>query len=220
MKKLILLIVLIQIVSAQQALSPSEKTGIFILVDKDAPQVSITSPQNISYNNKTLLLVNYTIIEHTLDTIWYSLNNDENLSISSPFYLSLPEGLYNLKIYANDSFKRTNFSEINFIINNSIEVQPSFETPTSSGSSNEFSSVKIKDNVAIPPNNTSNADTESFSSKNKSDIPKNISIENGSEEKIFLNYQLIILLAIVLLIIISYKFIKNLNKKQKWKKKK
>jgi len=121
MKKIILLlsiIFLIQFINAQ--LSPFEDTNIRVAIDGEAPIVIITSPKNISYNNETPLLVNYTIIENTLNTIWYSLNNQKNITINSFFFLSLPQGTYLLTIYANDSLKRINSSSITFKINNSV----------------------------------------------------------------------------------------------------
>ena len=112
------LLLLINIGSSAQ-LSPSEQSNIRVAVDGDSPIISIMSPKNITYGNATIL-INYTISDITIDSAWYSLNNKENISISNPFYLALPEGSYNLRIYANDSSNRINFSEVFFRINNSV----------------------------------------------------------------------------------------------------
>jgi len=115
------LLLLINIGSSAQ-LSPSEQSNFRIAVDGDSPIINIISPKNTIYSNQTPLLVNYTIFDITLDSAWYSLNNEKNTSISDLFYLVLQEGNYNLRIYANDSSNRINFSEVSFRINNSIPL--------------------------------------------------------------------------------------------------
>ncbi len=224
MKKetLIIAIFLISFVSAQQSLSPSERTGIFILVDNTPPIITILSPQPTNYNNATSLLGNFTIADPSLDSVWYSLNDKENITITSYFYLSLSEGNYNLKIYANDSRNRQNFSEVNFKIDNSI---PSPQPPSSassgsgsggSGPSGPDSFSKEKNDSSIQ-NEHNQKEPEKNITKNESsekNIPPNISTE---QQRIKASYQLIfiILILIIIIIIISYKFIKNLNKKRK-----
>ena len=120
-KKIILFLILVSInlvLAEQKSLSPSGQSNISIAIDSDFPVVEILSPQNTTYNNQIPILVNFTIIELTLDTIWYSLNYIENISILLPFYLNLSEDSYILTIYANDSLNRINFSEVVFTINN------------------------------------------------------------------------------------------------------
>lgn len=113
------LLLLINIVSSAE-LSPSEQSNFRIAVDGDSPIINIINPKNTTYSNQVPLLVNYTVFDSTLDSTWYSLNNEKNISISNPFYLALQEGNYKLRIYANDSFNRINFSEVSFRINNSV----------------------------------------------------------------------------------------------------
>ena len=108
------------IATASQSFSPEERGNVLVIVDGDPPVINIISPLNTTYNNATPLLVNYTISDQSLDSIWYSINNQQNITISSPFYLDLAEGNYIIRIYANDSFNRINFSEVYFSINNSI----------------------------------------------------------------------------------------------------
>lgn len=93
--------------------SPSD---IKVFVDADPPKITILSPSNIAYPESTPILINYTVFDHTLDSIWYSIDFQKNISINSSgfFNLSLPEKKYNLRIYANDSFGRISFTEINF----------------------------------------------------------------------------------------------------------
>ena len=101
-------------VSSSAALSPTDAS---VIIDTKPPVITILNPLNLTYNNATPLLVNYTIFDLTLDSTWYSLNSQPNISITSPFSLSLAEGNYHLVIYANDSANRINFSEVNFNMN-------------------------------------------------------------------------------------------------------
>jgi len=116
---LIVILFSISVVSGQGFLSPSEGTDVEVTVDGEFPVINILSPKNTTYNNATPLLVNYTVFDLTLDSVWYSLNGGKNLSVSGLFNLELAEGDYVLRIYANDSFNRVNFSEVSFSINNS-----------------------------------------------------------------------------------------------------
>lgn len=123
MKKIILFLTILFLISLSNAdyLSPSEKTSVSILVDNTPPIITIITPKNITYSNTTQLLINYTILDPSLDTAWYSLNNENNLTITSPFYLTLAEGDYILRISANDSANRVSHTEVLFSINNSAE---------------------------------------------------------------------------------------------------
>ncbi len=145
MKRLIIFLLLISLASAQQSLSPSERTGVFILVDNDYPIINIISPLTTTYQSSQIL-VNYTIIEHSLDSVWYSLNDEKNISISSHFYLSLNEGNYALKIYANDSFGRVNFSEVQFNVTTAQLPPSSGNQGSSSGSSGGSSQPTLEEN--------------------------------------------------------------------------
>lgn len=94
-----------------------ETSNFTVFVDNDAPLVFIFSPLNITYSSP--ILVNYSVFDYSLDSIWYSLDNGLNISVSDNFYLNLSNGDYNLKIFANDSFSRMNFSKVYFSVNNS-----------------------------------------------------------------------------------------------------
>jgi len=121
LKTILLILLLSSLASAsEKALSPGEQTSVSVPIDGDSPIIKIINPQNIPYNNLTSILVNFTVIDLSLNSIWYTLNNNPNTTITSPFYLNLSEGPYILRIYANDSLGRTNYSEISFEVNNSI----------------------------------------------------------------------------------------------------
>jgi len=110
----------VSVVSAQEGLSPSGQSDVSVIVDGDTPTVNILSPENITYNNATSILFNFSIFDLTLDSVWYSLNSADNVSYSGEFSLGLPEGDYHLIVYANDSLNKISFSEVHFSINNSV----------------------------------------------------------------------------------------------------
>jgi len=91
MKKLCILIVLLFIGLASGefhggSLSPAESTDVSVSVDGEAPEIMIHSPLNITYNNATPILVNYTINDITHDSTWYWLNDGINITINSSFW--------------------------------------------------------------------------------------------------------------------------------------
>jgi hypothetical protein len=122
MRKVLMVLFAFMFVSLVSAngLSPSENTDVIVTVDGEAPLIIIYEPQNITYNNATPILVNYTIIEQSLDSAWYWLNNSNNITINGSFFLEIPEGNYQLRIYANDTLGRVNFTDVNFTVDNSI----------------------------------------------------------------------------------------------------
>ncbi len=232
-KKAVIIFFIISLISAQEYYSPEEKTGIFILVDNTPPIIIIHSPQERDYDNSHELLVNFTIIDPSLDTIWYSLNGEKNITIESYFYLSLPIGSYNIKIYANDTKNRRNFSETNFKISNSISepnnIQSNSKGPIYS-SSNSSIKNKNESHMQTPQDLENNNMDQESSSKNEleqnnlNQIKSSNYNENRSSifesQEISLNYKLIFSLILISIILIIYKFINNIYKKQKWKKKK
>src|SRR3989338_8081425 len=122
-RKVVFLIVLFLVSLAgavEESLSPSNDADVSVTVDGDTPEIVIHTPENKTYNNLTLIFVNYTVRDVSHQATWYSLNLANNLSVSGLFNLSLAEGNYLLRIYANDSFGRENYSEVSFSVNNSI----------------------------------------------------------------------------------------------------
>jgi len=90
------------------------------ILDQSEPKIIIKSPLNISYSSQNPILVDFIIIEPTLDRIWYSLNSSLDIIITGPFALNLSEGYYHLRVFANDSSGRESYSEVYFSINDSI----------------------------------------------------------------------------------------------------
>lgn len=213
-KALILLFIIFSIfaVSAQKSFSPSEESNVYLVVDGEAPIVTIIEPKNITYTASEILL-NYTIQEVLLDSVWYSLNNGANISIPGPVFLSLQAGEYILTLYANDTLGRINSSKVRFTI-----VNP--ENPSNSGGGGS---------PIIPKTNeTENISTISPEDENEKEInisknKNNTQIANETiKEEISSPYTLItpiFLIIIVLLIIIILIIIALLKRRQKYSRK-
>ncbi len=235
MKLKILILIFISFIAistSQESLSPSEKSDIVVAVDGEYPIIIILNPENISYNNATPILLNYTIMEISLDSIWYSLNNQQNITISAPIYLSLPEGDYFLRLYANDSFNRVNFSEIQFNVNNSIpscgdaicDIEESCSNcPIDCGqcpSQDKGSSGGASASSEIPEIKKIN-ETQPLSGENISyDEEKKSNISSGKiPEIIKINYQTLfyLIISIIILIIVIFIIIHKPKKKEKYK---
>ena len=88
-------------VHANNSLGTSNESAVTIILDRSPPIVNIVStyPQNTS-----MPWLNYTIIEATLNTTWYILDNGTPVVITGneTFNLSYP-GLHTITVYANDT---------------------------------------------------------------------------------------------------------------------
>jgi len=113
---LFLIILLLTTVSGIQQLSPSEDSDVNVLVDNNPPIVIIITPESIAYSVSAPVPVDYAVLDISTNSVWYSLNDGENTTTFEPFSLNLPEGIYTLRIYANDSFNRIGFSEVSFTV--------------------------------------------------------------------------------------------------------
>jgi len=102
-------------------------TNRTLTIDTSPPQLWITEPLNITYN-KTNLDADYgnlyfpLYISTSSDTSskWYSLNNGNNITITSNTSINGTEGLNSLYVYANDSAGNINETIIYFTINTSV----------------------------------------------------------------------------------------------------
>jgi hypothetical protein len=78
--------------------------------DLTPPIINILSPENTTYSKDSVSLV-FTVNERTT-WIGYSLNNQENVTITGNTTLSIQDnGSYNIKVYANDTSSNTGFSQ-------------------------------------------------------------------------------------------------------------
>ena len=67
------------------------------------PELTLHSPANGTYLTKTNLLLNFS--SSYADSIWYNLDNNQNITISSSIYFNVtPEGSHVLYLFANNSY--------------------------------------------------------------------------------------------------------------------
>ena len=82
--------------------------------DTEAPIINIISPQNITYNEKTIL-VNLSIIDDYLDKVWYNWNGT-NYTYIEPLNITFNEGTFTLEVWANDTYGNLNYTSVTFTI--------------------------------------------------------------------------------------------------------
>ena len=78
---------------------PSTKID-FSLKIASKPILTLINPEDKTYANE-LILLDYSALY--ADIIWYNLDNQENITITSPVYFSASEGIHILYLYANNS---------------------------------------------------------------------------------------------------------------------
>ncbi len=106
--------------TSAQIFSPSEGSNVSVVVDADAPFITIISPSAITYTSQAIPLT-YTIVEASLDSIWYAINDGPNTTLTDSTTLSLPVGTHTVHVFANDSFGRVGQASISFTIIESEE---------------------------------------------------------------------------------------------------
>lgn len=94
--------------------------------DAIPPVLFIDQPTNTTLNflNPDF---NFTIEEDNLDVSWYSINDTENITLTTNISLSIGEGNYIVKLFANDTNGNgENQTSVSFV----IDLIPSVTTPT------------------------------------------------------------------------------------------
>src|SRR3989344_4364056 len=61
----------------------SVSTTISVYVDPDTPRIFIASPLNKTYNYNTSIELNFTVIDSTLDKIYYNIDDETNITITT-----------------------------------------------------------------------------------------------------------------------------------------
>jgi len=164
----------------------SQQQDISIVVFPAVPIITIVSPENKTYSETTVLL-NYTI-KNEIDTVWYNLDNLENITIDSPKEFSVSEGVHTLYLYANNTYG-TSVENVSFTV--------SKEAPPQNGGGNggggngggrrtqpiiikDISLDKDKIEISLNRNAT---EEDSITITNIGDSKLNISLQNlGLEE--------------------------------------
>lgn len=95
----------------------SKSTEFYIgPVDLIPPVIHLLSPENVTYETEPVPLV-FTVDERTAWMAYYSLNNQENVTIPGNTTLTgLANGSYRIIVYANDTSGNVGFSEVYFTI--------------------------------------------------------------------------------------------------------
>jgi hypothetical protein len=82
--------------------SSSDPVHFTFVKDSDAPKMSVTSPENITYATTEIPLI--LTVNKSVSWMKYSLDNQANVTISGNTTLTgLSEGLHNLVLYAQDN---------------------------------------------------------------------------------------------------------------------
>ncbi len=82
--------------------------------DSISPLLIIFQPENITYLERVNLSINYTAIDLFLDTVWYNLNGQENITLSGNSSVKPEGGFYKLNLYANDTAGNQNSTSVSF----------------------------------------------------------------------------------------------------------
>ncbi len=152
------------------------------------PVLTILSPENETYLKNTSLLLNYSVSVEA-HAVWYSLDSNENITITSAIYLNLSQGSHTLYLYSNNSYGNTT-TNISFFVNlTRFIILYSEYNGTKRGASTEFVNYTYEDiqnlsNVTLENtdfgkilfNQEINMTADSDFSDNQIDIDSNINI--------------------------------------------
>ena len=119
-------------------------TSVTFNVDSIAPLLSIASPTFGAYNNATVL-VN---ISSDGNNVWYNIGG-ENITYTTPFYVTFSEGSNTLRTWANDSVGNTGSASVTFSVDSIAPVIAYIN-----GTENVDETVKDSFNVNVSLNET------------------------------------------------------------------
>ena len=109
---LLFLILFISFISAQSSVESSSN----VVGDIIPPNITITSPENITYGS-SLVLINISAndSESDVDSIWYDYGTG-NITYTSSVIVNLADGNYILIAYANDTSGNGNSTDVIFVV--------------------------------------------------------------------------------------------------------
>jgi hypothetical protein len=120
---------------------PATGVGGTVKVGSPAPQVTVISPENATYGTTTVSL-NFTLTEPAA-WIGYSLDGNENVTITGITNISASEGQHSIVIYANDSAGRTGASnKVYFAVDTSAPVASFTYSPSPPKASYAFGNFR------------------------------------------------------------------------------
>jgi hypothetical protein len=79
----------------------SQPTNVSVYVLPAVPVLTIISPTATTYDEGEYILLDYTAI--LIDTVWYNLDNSQNITINQSFYFQASVGTHTLYLYGNQS---------------------------------------------------------------------------------------------------------------------
>lgn len=133
-----------------------QHTEISIQIVGVVPSISLLSPRNVTYFTKENILLNYT--SNNSLNIWYSLNGNSNISITSPIHFNLSSnGIYTLRLYSNNSDGNRTIQNITFIANET-RFNVSYDEFKDEGDTTDFNDYGFEEiqnltNITINKNN-------------------------------------------------------------------
>lgn len=89
--------------------------GVAVNIDPDVPKIYIDSPLNQTYTTTSIDL-KYTVVDNSLDTTYYNIDDGENISITGNISFTTTLGSHILKLFANDTLGRLNSSSVTFAV--------------------------------------------------------------------------------------------------------
>ncbi|MEM1577431.1 MAG: hypothetical protein QXM27_00190 [Candidatus Pacearchaeota archaeon] len=92
--------------------------------DNEPPNLTIHSPLNITYTTNEIL-INITANDNVgVDSIWYSIDNQPNVTYINPIYQTFSDGIHILEAWANDTSGNIGYDYVMFTVNTTIPDQP------------------------------------------------------------------------------------------------
>lgn len=92
--------------------------SLSIIVDSDIPKIYIASPLNKTYNYNSSIELNFTVVDNTLDKIYYNIDNGTNITVTGNITFSVSStSPHKLTLFANDTSGQVNSSSVTFSIN-------------------------------------------------------------------------------------------------------
>jgi ATP-dependent Zn protease len=175
------------------------------------PILTIISPENITYSTSTILL-NYSVINEA-ESIWYNLDNTNNITLSFPIYFSAVEGSHILHLYANNS-QGASSKSVTFSVKIETTQPPSGESGGGGGGggggSTENKTEQQKENIT--------AEQEAQKNTTEQETPKNvtpISETPRTISEISIKFVISLLFLILLIILIIFLISRIKRKKDK-----
>jgi|GEM_PF-5758183 len=119
-------------ITANDSLDISTVNVTLFVLDTIAPQITIDSPQNITYDVIGNISLNYSVSDnYAVDSCWYSLDGGANISLAgcaNTTLVDVPNGGHSLVVYVNDTGGNENSSSVDFTVD--VNYAPSISALT------------------------------------------------------------------------------------------